>query len=75
MSIWYQYDSVEKDVLIRYVEDNQFHEILHKGDKAWRALYPQPNDNDEPYTRAIWLGGRLLGMFGRYHGTGSRKDT
>lgn len=56
MGIWYQYDSVEKDVLIRYVEDNQFHEILHKGDKAWRALYPQPNDNDELYTRAIWLG-------------------
>ena len=50
MGIWYKYDSVEKDVLIRYVEDNQFHEILHKGDKAWRALYPQPNDNDELYT-------------------------
>lgn len=30
MGIWYQYDSVEKDVLIRYVEDNQFHEILYK---------------------------------------------
>lgn len=56
MSTWYQYDSVEKDVLIRLVEDNRYHEILHKGDKAWRALYPQPDDKDELYTRAIWLG-------------------
>lgn len=56
MGTWYQYDFVDKDVLIRFVENNIYHEILHKGDKQWRALYPKPDDKDELYTRAIWLG-------------------
>ncbi len=31
MSTWYQYDSVEKDVLIRLVEDNRYHCSKYNG--------------------------------------------
>lgn len=56
MGVWYEYDIVDKDVLIRCVDNEHYHEILHKGDKQWRALIPRPDDKDELYCRAIWLG-------------------
>ena len=56
MSVWYQFDSVHKDVLIRCLGKEYAPEILHKGDKEWGMLAPRPNDEDELYTRAVWLG-------------------
>ena len=54
--MYYQYDSQYKNVLIRTAQ-GRFPEILHKGDKQWNVLAPKPNDPDEMYTRAIYLGG------------------
>lgn len=54
--MYYQYDSHYKNVLIRTAQ-GRFPEILHKGDKQWNILAPKPNDPDEMYTRAVYLGG------------------
>ena len=52
----YHYDSYNKNVLIRERGNGNYPEILHKGDDQWSDLKPHPNDKDELYTRAIWLG-------------------
>ena len=54
--MYYQYDSQYKNVIIRTAQ-GRFPEILHKGDKQWSVLAPKPNDPDDMYTRAIYLGG------------------
>ena len=50
--MYYQYDSQYKNAA-----QGRFPEILHKGDKQWSILAPKPNDPDNMYTRAIYLGG------------------
>ena len=52
----YEYDSYRKSVLIRNQGKDYYPEILHKGDNQWSVLAPKPNDPDESYTRAVWLG-------------------
>ncbi len=55
----YQYDVRKKDVLIRTDKDRK-PEILHRGDEKWQLLMPKPEDPDDEYTRAVWLGGGCL---------------
>lgn len=56
MAIRYQYDYVNKDVLIRRKDGETPPEILHRGDKEWEKLYPRPDYKDEDYCRAVYLG-------------------
>ncbi len=52
----YEYDVVKKNVLIRIGADRK-PEILHRGDKCWCLLMPRPDNPDDLYCRAIFLGG------------------
>ncbi len=52
----YEFDSYSKNVLIRNQGKGYFPEILYKGDRQWKVLAPSQEDEDELYTRAIWLG-------------------
>ena len=49
-------DIKKQNVLIRKADKDSIPEILHKGDKKWMPLKPQPDYRDEDYCRAIYLG-------------------